>query len=57
VFFSDGKISVVRVVEGLGHGLDEAAVEAAKKIEFAPARREGRPVDHQATLRIVFKLA
>jgi TonB family protein len=57
VFFADGRVTVVRVVEGLGHGLDEAAIEAAKKIEFQPARREGRAVDHEATLRIVFKLA
>lgn len=57
MFFADGKIAVVRVLEGLGHGLDEAAVEAAKKIEFSPARREGRAVDHEATLRIVFRLA
>jgi TonB family protein len=57
VFYADGRVAIVRVVEGLGHGLDEAAIEAAKKIEFQPARREGRPVDHEATLRIVFKLA
>ena len=36
---------------------DEAAIEAAKKIEFKPARRDGRPVDHTATLRVVFQLA
>jgi TonB family protein len=57
VFFADGRVSVLRVLEGLGHGLDEAAIAAARKIEFSPARREGRPVDHEATLRIVFKLA
>jgi TonB family protein len=56
-FVATGKLRVLRVVGSLGHGLDEAAVDAAKKIEFTPARRDGRPVDHTATLRVVFRLA
>ena len=42
---------------GLGHGLDEAAIEAAKKIQFNPALQNGQPVDHTATLRVVFRVA
>jgi TonB family protein len=57
VFVATGQLRVLRVLDGLGHGLDEAAVAAAKKIEFTPARRDGRPVDHTATLRVVFRLA
>jgi TonB family protein len=56
-FVATGQLRIVRVVGSLGHGLDEAAVDAAKKIEFTPARRNGRPVDHTATLRVVFRLA
>ena len=56
-FASTGQLRVLRVVRGLGHGLDEAAVNAAKKIEFTPAKRNGQPVDHTATLRVVFRLA
>ena len=56
-FVATGQLRVLRVLGSLGHGLDEAAVEAAKKIEFTPARRNGRPVDHKATLRVVFRLA
>jgi protein TonB len=56
-FVATGQLRVLRVLGSLGHGLDEAAVEAAKKIEFTPARRNGRPVDHTATLRVVFRLA
>lgn len=56
-FVATGQLRVLRVVGSLGHGLDEAAVDAAKKIEFTPARRNGRPVDHTATLRVVFRLA
>jgi len=57
VFVASGRMRVVGVVEGLGHGLDEAAIEAARNIEFKPARRDGQPVDHAAVLRIVFQLA
>jgi TonB family protein len=56
-FPASGRLRVLRVLGGLGYGLDEAAIEAAEKIEFEPARRGGRPVDHTATLRVVVQLA
>ena len=57
VFGASGKIQVVRVVRGLGHGLDESAIRAAQQIRFKPATRGGAPVDSTATLHIVFQLA
>jgi TonB family protein len=57
VFLANGTIQVNRVVSGLGHGLDEAAVRAAQQIKFKPAKREGQPVDYPADLRIQFRLA
>lgn len=57
VFSASGKIQVVRVVRGLGHGLDESAIRAAQQIRFKPATRGGAPVDSTATLHIVFQLA
>ena len=57
VFSADGKVQVLRVVRGLGHGLDEAAIRAAQQIRFKPATRGGAPVDSTATLHIVFQLA
>ena len=57
VFEAGGRVRVLDVVQGLGHGLDEAAIAAAKKVEFNPARRDGQPVDHTANLRVVFRLA
>ena len=56
-FGKTGRLTVKRVVDGLGHGLDEAAVNAAKDISFEPARRDGKAVDYTATLRVVFRLA
>ena len=57
VFESTGKIHVVRVVRGLGHGLDETARQAAEQIRFKPALRDGKPADSTAVLHIVFQLA
>ena len=57
VFVSTGQLRVLGVAQALGHGLDEAAIEAARNIEFKPARRDGKPIDHTARLHIVFQLA
>ncbi len=40
---SVGGVSKVEVLEGLGFGLDEAAVEAAKRFTFSPAEINGVP--------------
>ncbi|HET9934523.1 MAG TPA: energy transducer TonB [Polyangiaceae bacterium] len=45
-----GVVQRVHVVRGLGYGLDESAVEAAKKIEFSPATLCGKPVSSKFTL-------
>jgi TonB family protein len=56
VFSATGQIRVVKVMHGLGHGLDESAVRAAEKIQFKPALRDGHPADFEAVLHIVFQL-
>jgi TonB family protein len=56
VFMANGQIKVLGVTRGLGYGLDEAAIQAAQKIQFVPAKRGGQPVDYQAKLRILFQL-
>src|SRR5580658_861660 len=56
-FSANGELHVNRVVRGLGHGLDEAAVAAANKIRFKPAMRVGVPVDSTAVVHVVFQLA
>ena len=55
-FEAGGRVRVVRVVSGLGHGLDEAAVHAAEQIHFKPATRDGQPSDSIAKLHIIFQL-
>src|SRR3954469_18645690 len=56
-FTADGQIRVRRVVRGLGFGLDDAAVQAAERIRFKPAQRDGRSLDTTAMLHITFQLA
>ena len=56
-FSAAGTVRVLRVVRGLGHGLDESAAQAAQQIRFKPATSEGRPVDYRTTVQIVFRLA
>ncbi len=57
VFLASGTVRVIRVVHGLGHGLDEAAQQAATQVRFKPATRGGVPVDMNATIYITFELA
>ena len=57
VFESGRKVRVNRVIRGLGHGLDEAAIHAAEEIHFKPALRDGQPSISTAVLHIVFQLA
>lgn len=56
VFLASGQMQVTRVVSGLGHGMDEEAIQAAKRIRFTPAMRDGQPVDFPALVRIEFRL-
>jgi TonB family protein len=57
VFLADGTVHVNRVISGLGHGLDEAAVRAAQQIKFKPAKQDNQPVDFPARVRIEFRMA
>ncbi len=57
LFPASGPLHVNRVVRGLGHGLDEAAVAAANKIKFKPALRNGQAVDSTAVVHVVFQMA
>lgn len=53
---ASGEVSDVRVVQGLGHGLDESAVAAAKRWKFNPATRCGKPVVAKFVVTMRFQL-
>ena len=57
LFTASGQVKVLRVLKGLGHGLDETAAQAAANIRFKPAERGGMAVDSTAVARITFQLA
>jgi len=46
----------IRVVHGLGFGLDAKAVEAVKQWRFDPALKDGRPVSVQISVEVEFRL-
>ena len=57
-FSASGRTTVLKIVRGLGYGLDESAEAAAQQIQFRPARdNQGLPVDSTAIVHIVFELA
>ncbi len=56
-FEASGETKVVRVLRGLGHGLDESAQDAARRIHFRPAQRDGAAIDSSAIVHIIFQLA
>jgi TonB family protein len=56
-FTASGQVQVLRVMNGLGHGLDEQAKQAAERIRFKPATKNGEPVDQVSVIHISFQLA
>ena len=53
---SDGAVGDVKVLKGLGAGLDQRAVQAVRQWRFTPARRLGTPVDVLVEVSVEFKL-
>ncbi|HWL84529.1 MAG TPA: TonB family protein, partial [Polyangiaceae bacterium] len=49
-----GAVRTATVETPIGHGFDEAAVDAAKKLQFEPAKRNGRPVAARIKHQYVF---
>lgn len=56
VFSASGKVTNIRVAHGLPDGLTERAIEAARKIKFVPASREGKFVSMWMQLEYNFNL-
>jgi protein TonB len=53
---ADGTPSHVRVVRGVGMGLDEKAVEAVRKYKFRPATKDGKPVAVDLYIDVNFEI-
>jgi TonB family protein len=52
----DGAVGDVRILQGLGGGLNDRAVQAVRQWRFSPAQRQGVPVDVIVEVAVEFKL-
>ena len=52
----DGTVGDVKILQGLGGGLNERALQAVRQWRFAPAHRQGVPVDVIVEVAVEFKL-
>jgi TonB family protein len=53
---SDGSVGSVKLLNGLGAGLDQRAIDAVRQWRFSPAKRYGVPVDVMVEVAMEFKL-
>ena len=53
---SDGSVGHVKLLQGLGAGLDQRAIDAVRQWRFSPAKRYGVPVDVLVEVAMEFKL-
>lgn len=56
LFTHDGKIKDLAVEQKLGSGLDESALDAAKRLTFDPPIVDGHPIDVRAHIIYLFTL-
>ena len=55
---SNGTVTVIGVEKGLGHGLDQAALQSAQGCRFKPAMdANGNPTDWEGVVSITFQIA
>ena len=54
---ADGRAHRVRVVKGLGYGLDGKAIDSVHQWRFKPGTKNGAPVVTPATIEVKFRLA
>jgi TonB family protein len=52
----DGSVGDVKVLRGLGLGLNEQAVQAVRQWRFAPSTLKGTPVDVIVEVSVEFRL-
>jgi TonB family protein len=56
-FQASGAVQVLRIINRLGHGLDEQAWLAAERIRFRPATKDGRAIDQVSVIHVTFQIA
>ena len=56
LFTADGRVILEKVIRELPDGLTEQAIEAAQKMRFKPAMKDGVAVNVRLTLEYTFGL-
>ena len=56
IFSIDGSVKEIKIIQGLGYGLDEEAIKAASQIKFIPATKDGKTVNVRARLEYTLNL-
>ncbi len=56
VLTASGGVSNIRAIGGLPYGLTEKALAAARRIQFVPAKKDGRNVSQYVTLEYNFRI-
>ena len=56
VIRKDGRVDAIEIIRGVDNRLDRSAAEALAKWQFAPAKRDGIPVDVDAVFEVPFRL-
>lgn len=51
-----GNVTNTNIMQGIGAGCDEAAIDAIKQVKFKPAIKDSIPVKYRITIPIQFKL-
>jgi TonB family protein len=54
VFNLNGRVIRIHAVEGLPDGLTESAIQAARRLRFTPARKDGKPISVYVQLEYTF---
>jgi TonB family protein len=55
---ASGQVDVLQVVQGLGHGLDQSAMQAARATRFKPALdSDGHPIDWEGIVVVNFQMS
>lgn len=52
----NGNVTNTNIMQGIGAGCDEAAIDAIKQVKFKPAIKDSIPVKYRITIPIQFKL-
>ena len=56
ILMASGRVGGITAITKLPHGLTQEAIEAARKIKFEPAVKDGRPVSQYVTIEYNFHI-